>query len=204
MEQPMKNDYLLPGIAAIIIAVIFPALMIYEILDFGDGNWKSLLVGGGDWGFEDAVFLVMGLLLVFVFYNFKKILNEQLNFKSLDVLLWVLIGLSVLFHIVFLGFEAIISVTDFKNSDGLGIAFGGITLSTLVAFGVVDIIIGIIILTNHQKLPTILKALGVISIIQGVFEVSIILFFLVIISFPIYMLILAVYFLRKLETIEVV
>lgn len=200
----MKNDYLLPGIAAIVLAILFPTIVVVEVLNFGEGDWKGALVGISDWGFAEAMMIVIGLLCVFVVFNFKKILNEQLNFKSIDTPLLILIGISIVFHILLIIFEGLVSFVGQNTSESMELIATGVTFACLVVFGVVDIVIGIILLTKGNELPSILKVLAVISIIQGIFELSVILFFLVILTFPIYMIILAIYFLRKPETIEVV
>lgn len=200
----MKNDYLLPGIAAIFLAIIFPTVVVFEALNFGDGDWKGALIGISDWGFSEVMMIVIGLLCVFVVFNFKKILNEQLNFKSIDTPLLILIGISIVFHILLVIFEGFVSFAGQGANETMESIVTGVTFACLIAFGVIDIVIGIILLTKGNELPSILKVLAVISIIQGIFELSVILFFLVILTFPIYMIILAIYFLRKPETIEVV
>lgn len=200
----MKNDYLLPGIAAIFLAIIFPTVVVFELLNFGEGDWKGALIGISDWGFAEVMMIVIGLLCVFVVFNFKKILNEQLNFKSLDTPLLILIGISIVFHILLIIFEGFVSFAGQGANETMGSIVIGVTFACLIAFGVIDIVIGIILLTKGNELPSTLKVLAVISIIQGIFELSVILFLLVILTFPIYTIILAIYFLRKPETIEVV
>lgn len=101
-------------------------------------------------------------------------------------------------------FEGFVSFAGQDAREAMELIATGVTFACLIAFGVIDIVIGVILLTKGNELPSTLKVLAVISIIQGILELSVILFFLVIITFPIYMIILAIYFLRKPETLEVV
>ncbi len=199
----MKSDYALPGIAAIAIAILFPALMMYEIISFDSSSSKGTYFSLGEWGFPDFIFILIGLLSVFVFYQFKKILNEQLNFKTLDILLWIMIGLNILFHVVLVLADGYLGLSGI-NIEAMGFTLTALTVSALIVFGLVDVLIGSLLLLDHQKRPKILAILGMVSIFLGVFEMAFPLFGLVLILFPAYMIILGVYFLREPETIEVV
>ncbi|NRA85680.1 MAG: hypothetical protein HRU22_18455, partial [Gammaproteobacteria bacterium] len=144
----------------------------------------------------------MGLLSIYIYYSFKRILHDQLNFKSIDVLLWIMIGVSV----VFFGGLFLLDVlpTSVASNDLLVSMSYAISIGSMIIFGLGDIIIGIILLRHYDKLPSLLKAIAIVSLIQGIFEISIIFNFVVIFSLPVYLIILAVYFLREPEMIEVV
>lgn len=202
----MKNEYTIAGIAAIVLAILFPSLMVYELITYDAETWKDMLVDTREWGISNVLFIVAGILAIYVIYNFKKILNEQQNFKSLDVLLWILIVLSAFFHIVLVVAEGFVGMGEVTGAQAtnVGIGLAGLSISTLIGFGIVDIVTGVILIINRHKLPNILTGLGIVSVIQGVFEISILLMGFVIISLPIYMIILSIYFLSKPESIEVV
>jgi hypothetical protein len=68
----------------------------------------------------------------------------------------------------------------------------------------VDLLIGIFLLANATELQSLLKAFAVLSIIQGVLGITVILAALLIFIFPITLIILALLFLRKPESIEIV
>jgi len=84
-------------------------------------------------------------------------------------------------------------------SIGTSVGVGGLFL-----FGVVDLLIGIFLLANATELPSLLKAFAVLSIIQGVLGITVILAALLIFIFPVTLIILALLFLRKPESIEIV
>jgi len=129
-------------------------------------------------------------------------LHDQLNFKSIDILLWIMIGISV----VFFGSLFLLDVLPVNaDSNELMVSIGyAISLGCMILFGLVDIMIAIILLRHFGELPNLLKAIAILSLVQGIFELSIILNFFVLFSFPVYLIILAIYFLRKPQMIEVV
>ena len=197
-----NNNYLLPGIAAIILTVLLPIYWIQEIISGTDIGIENYFYNVGQLSFSSWVFLTMGLLSIYIYYSFKRILHDQLNFKSIDVLLWIMIGVSV----VFFGGLFLLDVlpTSVASNDLLVSMSYAISIGSMIIFGLADIIIGIILLRHYDKLPSLLKAIAIVSLIQGIFEISIIFNFVVIFSLPVYLIILAVYFLREPEMIEVV
>ena len=198
----MKRDYLLPGIVAISLAIIFP---VYWVLMFnyrleGDANWAGLI----EYKFDiySWLLLLIGATSIYLYASFKKILHDQLNFKAIDVLLTLMIINSAIF------FTAVF-VADVLSYYEL--AHGWTTVGVhifsvicMVIFGILDIVIGIVLLANNKQIPTYLTILAAISILLGLFEISVIFSIASIILFPIYLLFLATMFLHKPETVEVV
>ena len=66
------------------------------------------------------------------------------------------------------------------------------------------VIIGILLLAKSTELPTLLKIFAIMSVIQGVIGMTVFLSVTLIFIFPITMIILAMFFLRKPESIEIV
>ena len=197
-----NNNYLLPGITAILLSVLFPIYWIQEITLGAFNDNESYFSNIGQLNFSSWVFLSIGLLSIYIYYCFRRILHDQLNFKIIDILLWLMIGISVVF---FLGLFLLDVWPASIDSNGLLMSMGlTISIGSMIIFGLVDITIGIILLRHFDMLPSLLKALAIVSLIQGILELSIIFNFAVIFSFPVYLIILAVYFLRKPEMIEVI
>ena len=78
------------------------------------------------------------------------------------------------------------------------------TVGILVSLSLLDILIGAVLLRNLESLPTLLQIFALVTVIQGALAISVIFSFIAILSFPISLIILSVYFLRKPESIEVV
>lgn len=198
----MKRDYLLPGIVAISLAIIFP---VYWVLMFNYrldevANWAGLIEYKLD--IYSWLFLAIGATSIYLYAYFKKILHDQLNFKAIDVLLTLMIINSAIF---FTG----VFIADVLSYYGLahGWTTAGVHIFSvicMVIFGILDIVIGIVLLANNKQIPTYLTILAAISILLGLFEISVIFSIASIILFPIYLLFLATMFLRKPETVEVV
>ncbi|MCJ8319053.1 MAG: hypothetical protein MJK12_05440 [Colwellia sp.] len=197
-----NNNYLLPGVTAILLAVLFPIYWIQEIILGTYNDNESYFSTMGQLSFSSWVFLSIGLLSIYIYYCFKRILHDQLNFKSIDVLLWLMISTSMVF---FLGLFLLDVWPASADSNELRMSLTyTISIGSMIIFGLVDITIGIILLRHFDMLPNLLKAIAIVSLIQGIFELSIIFNFAVIFIFPVYLIILAVYFLRKPEMIELV
>ena len=204
----MQNkDYLLPGIAALVLAVIFPLYWFNQIWLGSVDSADALMANITSLNFSDGVFLAIGLLSIYVYLGLRKILNDQLNFKKIDLLVILVVGVHVIFLATLgLDFTAALLSEQFvlRYQD----TFVGISLSmaagTMILFGLLDILIGAVLLKNSENLPTLLKIFALVTLIQGVLEISVIMSFASMLSFPVSLIVLAVYFLRKPESVEVV
>jgi len=202
-----NNNYLFPSIAALILATIFPIYWFGQI-SFGMPSIEAALMENvSTINFSDAIFLAIGLLSIYVYLNLRKILNEQLNFKSTDLLLALVIGAHAI-HILTLGLDlTAVTMTQQGLHENRGV-FIGIGLAALFAgnimFGLLDILVGAVLLKNADNLPTLVKIFALITLIQGVMGISIVFSAATLISFPVSLIVLAVYFLSKPTTIEVV
>ena len=201
----MQNkDYLLPGVAAIFVAVISPIYwlgMSSPIGDFALGQDMLSL------GFSDILFASILLLTIYIYLNLKNILNEQLNFNHIDFLVLIMVAINILWmSTLFLDVAITVLPENIvtQNKDtflniGLSMSIGAI-----VILGIIDLLIGILLLTKSTELPTLLKIFAIMSVIQGVIGITVIFAAMLIFIFPITMIILAMFFLRKPDSIEIV
>jgi len=201
-----NNNYLFPSIAALILATIFPIYWFGQI-SFGMPSIEAALMENvSTINFSDAIFLAIGLLSIYVYLNLRKILNEQLNFKS-TLLLALVIGAHAI-HILTLGLDlTAVTMTQQGLHENRGV-FIGIGLAALFAgnimFGLLDILIGAVLLKNADNPPTLVKIFALITLIQGVMGISIVFSAATLMSFPLSLIVLTGYFLKKPTTIEVV
>jgi len=195
----MQNkDYLLPGVAAILLAVATPIYWLGMSPSVGDYDilWQDML----SLGFYDILFASCLLLNIYIYLNLKHILNEQLNFNHIDLLVLIMVAINTLWlGTLFLDVASTVLpdniVTQKKD------VFLKINLS--VSIGAI-VIIGILLLAKSTELPTLLKIFAIMSVIQGVIGMTVFLSVTLIFIFPITMIILAMFFLRKPESIEIV
>ena len=201
----MQNkDYLLPGVAAIFVAVISPIYWIgmsSPIGDFALGQDMMSL------GFSDILFASILLLTIYIYLNLKNILNEQLNFNHIDLLVLIMVAINILWmSTLFLDIASAVLPENIvtQNKDAFIKINLSVSIGAIVILGIIDLIIGILLLAKSTELPTLLKIFAIMSVIQGVLGITVVFAATLIFIFPITMIILAMFFLRKPESLEIV
>ena len=202
----MQNkDYLLPGVAAIFVAVISP---IYWL---GMSQWVGdFYVLGQDMmslGFSDILFAAILLLTIYIYLNLKNILNEQLNFNHINLLVLIMVAINILWmSTLFLDIASAVLSENIvtQNKDAFLKINLSVSIGAIVILGIIDLLIGILLLAKSTELPTLLKIFAIMSVIQGVLGITVVFAATLIFIFPITMIILAMFFLRKPESLEIV
>lgn len=204
----MQNkDYLLPGIAALVLAIIFPLYWFSQIVSGSVVEPAAIMANINSLSFSDGVFLVIDLLGIYVYLNFRKILNDQLNFKSVDLLLMLVVGVHVIF-LATLGLDLMAALLSeqlvLRYEDTFVDVHLITTIGTVILLGLLDFLIGAVLLMNSENMPTLLKIFALVTLLQGLLGVSVIFSFVSVLSFPLSLILLSGYFLRKPESVEVV
>ena len=202
----MQNkDYLLPGVAAILLAVATPIYWLGMSPSVGDYDilWQDML----SLGFYDILFASCLLLNIYIYLNLKHILNEQLNFNHIDLLVLIMVAINTLWlGTLFLDVASTVlpdNIVTQKKDVFLKINLS-VSIGAIVIIGIIDLLIGILLLAKSTELPTLLKIFAIMSVIQGVLGITVVFAATLIFIFPITMIILAMFFLRKPESIEIV
>ncbi|PCI66674.1 MAG: hypothetical protein COB38_10015 [Gammaproteobacteria bacterium] len=194
-----NNDYLLPGIAAIFVAVLFPVSWIY-LLVFSSSSISDLQFGF-HLSISSFLFLLVGLTSIYVYYYFIKLLHDHHNFRRADFALWSIIAASSIFYIG----SFLMDVVSLWLDVALPITISHwIFGATVIMFGIIDILIGVTLLAGHEDLPAQYKMFAIINLIMGVFEVTLIMSPIVLILLPVVTILIAIIFLKKPEMIEIV
>ena len=202
----MQNrDYLLPGVAAIFVAVISPIYWLGMAASVGDSDilWQDMM----SLGFSDILFASILLLTIYIYLNLKNILNEQLNFNHIDLLVWIYAAINILWVSTLLldVASAVLPENIVSQNEGTFLNIGlSIGVGAIVILGIIDLLIGILLLAKSTELPTLLKIFAIMSVIQGVLGITVVFAATLIFIFPITMIILAMFFLRKPESLEIV
>jgi hypothetical protein len=202
----MQNkDYLLPGVAAILLAVATPIYWLGMSPSVGDYDilWQDML----SLGFYDILFASCLLLNIYIYLNLKHILNEQLNFNHIDLLVLIMVAINTLWlGTLFLDVASTVLPDNIvtQNKDAFLKINLSVSIGAIVILGIIDLLIGILLLAKSTELPTLLKIFAIMSVIQGVIGMTVFLSVTLIFIFPITMIILAMFFLRKPESIEIV
>ena len=202
----MQNkDYFLPGVAAIFVAVISPIYWLGMAASVGDSDvlWQDMM----SLGFSDILFASILLLTIYIYLNLKNILNEQLNFNHIDLLVWIYAAINILWVSTLLldVASAVLPENIVSQNEGTFLNIGlSIGVGAIVILGIIDLLIGILLLAKSTELPTLLKIFAIMSVIQGVLGITVVFAATLIFIFPITMIILAMFFLRKPESLELV
>ena len=202
----MENkDYLFPGVAAILLAVIHPIYWLGVSPLVGDNNllWQDI----SSLGLYDVLFASIVLLNIYIYLNLKNILNEQLNFNHIDLLVMVMVTINALWlSTLFLDVASVVLpdslVTQNKNIF-LNI-YLSVGIGSIIIIGIVDLLIGILLLMKLNEAPTLLKIFAIMSVIQGVVGMTVFFAGILIFIIPVTFIVLAMFFLRKPESIEIV
>ena len=201
----MQNkDYLLPGVAAIFVAVISPIYWIGMSSPMGDFALGQDMLS---LGFPDILFASILLLTIYIYLNLKNILNEQLNFNHIDLLVWIYAAINIFWmSTLFLDIaSAVLPENIVTQNEGTFLNIGlSMSIGAIVILGIIDLLIGILLLTKSTELPSLLKIFAIMSVIQGVLGITVVFAATLIFIFPITMIILAMFFLRKPESLEIV
>ncbi len=199
----INTDYMRPGLAAITLAILFPAYWLHAVTvgDFSPSVFDNdiiLRLTAADW-----LFLLIGVLLVYIYFSFKRILVDHHNFHGIDLLVTLFVCISIIFYGGFFLID-VLAVVLGEGAQSILVAIGSILLiGGGIIYGVIDILIGVMLLRDSDQRPGLLKIFALATLIMGLFEVM----FLSVMSifiYPVAMIILAVYFLRKPEILEVV
>jgi len=203
-----NNRFLFSAIAAIVLALIFPAYWFTQFWNITTNEGNPLHQDLNGLNPSDFVFLLIGILNVYVYISLKKFLNERHSFNVADIpliLLIVTVSVFVFGSLVadtFMHFFG--SQLNLSSHEGVvGGNTAALIISTVV-FGALDITLGVVLFTRAREFSSTLKAFAVVIMIQGIFEVTVIFSPITFIIFPLALILLAILFIRKPEVLEVV
>ncbi|MAD77474.1 MAG: hypothetical protein CML20_22350 [Rheinheimera sp.] len=202
-----KQDYFLPGIAALLLAVLFPSYWLYA---FSIGTENFMAVYRADLlslSLSDLVFVLIGVLEVYIYLCLRRSFAERLSSGSAAVLLLIMALLVTLFHATVLiditlsiigsGLtdQTIETISEFTIIGALGVLF---------AYGLVGFILSIVLLLNRTGAPSLLKYFAVVLMVCCLLQFTVILSPLNVFVFPVGLLILAFYFVKPAQQLELV
>ena len=200
-----NNDYLYPGVAAIALAILVPVYWLGMAPTVGDSDilWPDMM----SLGLSDVLFAAIPLLNIYIYLNLKTLLNERWNFSHIDSLVLIMVAINILWVSTLL-FDVANALsaesTAIQNRETFLAIASSVGVGAVFLFGVVDLLIGIFLLAKASGLPTLLKVFAILSVIQGVLGITVILAAALIFIFPVTLIILAMFFLHKPESIEIV
>jgi len=200
-----ENRFTAAGLASIVAAVIFPLAIVIDgihrsVLETCDSQFTAAVgIGPGDF-----LFLLYAALSVYLLKEFKSLMYEQYSFKEIRTI----ISVAIFWTIVFFGgsfvLEVLLSSVWPHNDIGLPLVLVIFWVSGVAIFGIIDIILGIIILRQRHRFSRSVNIFAGLSIAMGICEASIILSFIALLLVPVSWALLAYIFLHKVEEVEFV
>lgn len=205
----MKSSYFKPGIAAIVLAVLFPLYWSF-LLVFGpsyESLSQALRAELTTFDLLDGLFILIGVLEVYVYLSLIRSFNERLSSSLARATLFIMIGAVVFFHcIVFVDLYLAIFKSDLteKMIDGVIEVSTFVAISGLVIYIISGLVLSAVLLMRGQELASELKYFALIFLIVCLLSATILLSAINLLLFPVALIVLAVYFLKDPETLEVV
>jgi len=203
----LNKDYIVPGLAAITLAVLFPIYWGYQYTLVTESNFTDAYFANiTSLSLSDWVFLTLGALEIYIYFSLRRVLVDRVNFRYIDVLLFLFICTSTIYYIGNFGIDIGIffaeNITGEVEELAATISFS-LSIICMLLYGVLDFLISIILLFKFKLLPIWLRIFAIATLVMSLLELTFSYEFVVIL-YPISLLILAVYFLQKPEVIEVV
>ncbi|NVJ58816.1 MAG: hypothetical protein HWE27_00420 [Gammaproteobacteria bacterium] len=202
-----SREFLLPGVASFLLAILFP---IYwgSIYGMSFENFETAFINDlATFDLMDGLFIIIGALEVYIYVSLARKLNQQFDSTALKTLLYLMATVVIVLHSTVL-FDIYLSFRDQPAVASIIETMAGIILFTaigvLISYSVLGFILSIILLKQRSDSVNLLKIFSVIVIIMCVLQITVVFSFTNIFLFPIALIVLALYFFKQPETVEVV
>jgi len=202
-----NNNYLLPGIAAIVLALLFPLYWI-SFIGAGIDDIELALredLSGLDW--SDLFMLVIGALEIYIYLNLIESLKNHLNSIASRTLLFVMLGAIVLFHLTLL-IDLFMSITGSESilsSESKIVDFAIImSIASIVIHTIAGLALSILLILKGKELNRLLLIFSIIFLIVNILQMTGSLIAANLVMFPVSLVVLAVYFVTEPDNLEVV
>ncbi len=205
----MTTNHVKPGIAAIALALLFPLYWTFALVIGANGTdfMDSLRADMLDLSLLDALFLLIGALEIYIYYSLAQIFKERLPSHAAKVLLYVIIGSVVLFHVTVLADVFLAVMQGSLSSSTINTIVSSsvvLAVASLIIFIIAGVGLSIVILTLSDLAEPLLKAFAILLLVICLLQATVLFAMLTLLLFPVALILLAVYFFRDPETLEIV
>lgn len=205
----MNNQYLKPAIATLLLAILFPiywSSTIY-LATFEDDIFKFIQDDMTTLTGNDLIFIIIGCLEVYVYLSLAQLLKSRLQSNSASILLIIMAFASGLYHATIF-FDVFFSMTGggLSNDAIEKVVSVGlfISVAALVVLTLAKLICSIVLLVNHRQIASLLKVFAVLLLLVSIFQLTFIFFSFNLLLFPCTLVLLAIYFMKEPESLEVI
>jgi hypothetical protein len=168
-----RNKYSKAGWISIASAAIFPLLFMLGFVE-NIVKFRAFGFSGPHVGPSDAIGILHAIFCIYVLIMLRKFLNERLEFRGIDTLITISIWWLILFQFLGTALKGILMLLWPIPEVVYAVSFGSFLVVMLIFIGVVDILIGVRLFGIKKSLSSLLLAYAYVTLIGGIFEVSLI------------------------------
>ncbi len=198
-----ENRFMIAGWAAIAAAGLMPVAFIVagvEQAAFDLGVTKRSVGLGA----ADFLLLIFGAIAIYVLIELRRMLYERYSYRGLDVIITVAIVWTAVNYGGSFAIQSYFSTVATNASVGAEMVSTVFWIICIGLFGVIDAILGIMLLTQGRRFGAPLLVFAAFSVAMGLCGVTVILSFFNLLFFPVAYIALGVAFLRPEERLEFV
>lgn len=196
-----ENTYTLAGWLAIAMGVLFPLGFLVGFLQQLIGI-KRAGYYVPSFGVAELIFLAHTVIAVYVYLSLRKLLTERYNFRKINTLIMLSILWLILFQIESFGIKLFMIILWPVEEITVALTQGAFLVVNLLIIGVIDLLIGIKLLGEKDKLGDLFTAFAVVTLIAAICELTLFLAPIALILIPVSCVILGMIFLREKEDAE--
>jgi hypothetical protein len=198
-----ENRFVVAGWASIASAGLMPAAFIVAGIEgaaFDLGVTKRSV----GLGVSDFMLLVFGAVMVYVLLELKRMLFERYSYRGLDVIILLAIAWTVMNYGGSFAIQSFFSIVAPSSVVSAEIATTVFWIVCIGVFGIIDAILGIMLLIQGRRFGIPLLVFAAFSLALGLCGVTVVLSFFSLLLFPVAYFALGVAFLRPEERLEFV
>ncbi len=198
-----ENRFVAAGWAAIAAAGLMPVAFLVAGIEEAalDLGVSSRTVGLGA---ADFLLLIYGAVSIFVLIQLRQMLWERYSYRGVDPVIVVAIAWTVVNYGGSFAIQWFFWITDQSASASAEIIGTVFWIVCIGVFGIIDAILGIMLLIQHRRFGVPLRVFAAFSLASGLCGVTVILSFFSLLLYPIACIALGVAFLRPEERLEFV
>lgn len=202
----MNREYALPGYVAVALALLFPVYWISRLGTGGASFEEAFHADVTRLDAWDLMFVLIGVMEIYLYFSFRKLLQERLHGALPAVLLLLMAIVVGVFHATVV-FDLVFAVGPELApgmEDRLVVAAAVVAIAGLFVYAVLAFALSIMLLLPGIESPPLLKLFAALLMVCSVLQFTIVFGILNVALFPVVLLILAMYFLRGDHQVEVV
>jgi hypothetical protein len=203
----MNREFLVPGLVAIALAVLFPLYWLSGIFSGSDQSLLELFKADVTrLSPIDALFVLIGLMEIYLYLSLRRLLQQYLQ-GGLPAVLSAIVAVLVAVLTATVLFDVFLAIGP-GMSDGvensLVLAAGIMWLGSSLLIGLVGLILAISLLFISSGTGVLRKLFAIFLLISSVLTLTVILSPIAILVYPLALLLLGAWFLRGELEVEVV